>query len=54
MRGFSKWLVGRLGGLIVPVARHVVPPILVAILAALADVGLLDGEMYRALAGLLN
>lgn len=54
MKGLMSWLAERLGALTIPVLRHVVPPILVAILAALADVGLLDGEVYRALAALLN
>lgn len=45
----QKWLIvaARLVG------RHIVPPLVVAVLAALADVGLLDGELYRAVAGLL-
>lgn len=35
-------------------ARAAVPGLIVAALAALADVGLLDGELYRAVAGLLG
>ena len=46
-----KWPVGEL---LRAVTRRVMPPLLAALLGALLDAGLLDGELGRALVGLLN
>lgn len=49
-----EWLIRLAGPLVGRIARAAVPPVLVAGLAALVDVGLLDGAVYQAVAAALS
>lgn len=44
-----KWLIPHVGPVALHIGRVLLPPVLVAGLAALVDVGLLDGAVYETL-----
>ena len=55
MKGIIEWLTGPVArAVVLPLARPLVLAILAALLGVLTDAGLLDGELGRALVGLLN
>ena len=54
MERITKWLAGPAARVFVHALRLVVPPFLAGLLGVLMDAGLLDGELGRALVGLLN